>query len=481
MRLTAGRVLFAVTAVVMCATGASSRGVAAVNSSRSAAVTSRAPTAAARASVVSANPIRHVIVIYQENHSFDETLGKFCELHHRRCDGYTGTVRLKNGAVVAMHQSRDIVPNVFHNVKAQVTAVDGGKMDGWSKVGFCSKKKHFACLTYYVPSQIPSLAALASKFVVADRTFSMANSPSWGGHLYVAAATLDNFTGELPTPARGFARGPGWGCNSNLQAPWISPKTHTVSMQPSCIPARPGTLDPKRYPFNGAMRGTRVSWVPTIFDRLDAKHISWKLYSSTAVWAVCPSFAECLYGPQHDNVVATTRILRDAAHGTLPSFSVLLPEGGKRTDQHNGNSMLVGDNWIGRAVSAIESGPDWSSTAVFITYDDCGCFYDHVPPGKNPDGTPQGVRVPMVIVSPYAKAAYTDHHQATFASILKFTEETFGLAPLSVNDRKAYDYSASFDFNAAPTGSRTTLGQHRVPAASLRYLAAHPLDLDDPT
>ena len=87
--------------------------------------------------------------------------------------------------------------------------------------------------------------------------------------------------------------------------------------------------------------------------------------------------------------------------------------------------MLTGDNWIGQLVNALQASPNWSSTAIFITYDDCGCFYDHVAPGKNPDGTPQGVRVPMVIVSPYAKRGGTDSNTATFASFLKFTEEAF--------------------------------------------------------
>jgi phospholipase C len=118
---------------------------------------------------------------------------------------------------------------------------------------------------------------------------------------------------------------------------------------------------------------------------------------------------------------------------------------------------------------------------VFITYDDCGCFYDHVPPGTNPDGTKQGVRVPMVIVSPYAKSGYTDHHAATFASILRFAENTFGLKPLGVNDAHAYDYAASFNFAKPPSGPRAVLRSHAVPEASKRYIAAHPFDPEDPT
>jgi phospholipase C len=177
-----------------------------------------------------------------------------------------------------------------------------------------------------------------------------------------------------------------------------------------------------------------------------------------------------------------SQFLPDAAAGTLPSYSVLLPSGpGGGTSQHNGSSMLDGDNWIGQAVDALQKSPNWSSTAVFITYDDCGCFYDHAAPAVNPDGTGQGIRIPMVIVSPYAKVAFTDRNPATYASILRFAEEAFGMPPLSVNDRDAYDFANSFDFSAPVAAPRVTLSKKPVPAASKEYVLTHPLDPDDPT
>jgi hypothetical protein len=310
----------------------------------------------------------------------------------------------------------------------------------------------------------------------------MADSPSWGGHLYAAAATLDHFTGDLPRAVTGVAPGPGWGCNSDMVANWVDPVTHKVSAQPSCIPARPGELNPVKFRNHGAFRPTRASWVPTIFDRLDAKRLSWKLYTTSSVWSICPSFAECQYGSQGHNVVPTTDILRAIAGRRLPSFSVVLPNGPPgSTSQHNGSSMRVGDNWIGQVMDALQHSPQWSSTAVFITYDDCGCFYDHVPPGLNPDGTRQGIRVPMVIASPYARRGYTDSHPATFASILRFTEETFGLASLSANDRDAYDYAGAFNFTGPRSAALVTLRQHALSPDTKSYLELHPPDADDPT
>ena len=251
------------------------------------------------------------------------------------------------------------------------------------------------------------------------------------------------------------------------------------------MPAPKGLLDPTKFPYRGAAAPTKVASVPTIFDRLDAKQLSWKVYGTIKIWNICPQFAACLYTKQHNNVVDTSQFLTDAKKGTLPAYSVLIPVGpnGGDTSQHPGGhgSMLAGDNWIGQVASALQSSPDWKSTALFITYDDCGCFYDHVPPGKNPDGSQQGIRMPMVIVSPYAKVAGTDTKRATFGSILRFAEETFGLAPLGVNDAHAYDYSNAFNFSAPPTKPRATLRQHPLPQWELQLMRSLPPDDNDPT
>ena len=402
-------------------------------------------------------------------------------------------VTLQGGLQVTMQQSPDVVPNVLHSVPAQVTALDGGLMDGWAGVAGCtatvtlSGSIPYGCLTYYTPAQIPNLIALANTFVVSDRTFSMADSPSWGGHVYAVAATQDNFNGEIPSvpsPApSGWTQGPGWGCDSNLVTPWINPTTGVTSMQPSCIP------DPALGGNGGAFEPTLAQYVPTIMDRLNQASLTWRLYTAPTgdadyVWAVCPSFAECLDTTQAQNMVPTQQVLSDAAAGTLPSYSLVLD--GASTGsyghvvQHNAMSMAVGDNWIGQVVAAIENGPDWGSTAIFITYDDCGCFYDHVAPGVNPDGTQQGPRMPMVIVSPYAKPGFTDSTPATFASILAYVEQTFNLAPLGIDDAGAYAYASAFNYSQTPLAP-IRMQQQVIPRAERLYLAAHPGNPDDPT
>jgi phospholipase C len=455
-------------------------GVAALTMCVATPASRRAVPPAAAATAAPYGKIKHVVVMYQENRSFDEVLGSWC-MQTKRCDGRVGAVRLKDGSAALMTQSPDVVSqDPPHDVNTQERAIDGGKMDGWGGLSpTCHSPGNNICLTYYTASQIPSLTALANSYVVSDRTFSAQNSPSWGGHMWAAASTQDGFTGDTPNPAQGTS----WGCDANATAAWVSPSGQT-SQQPSCVPAPAGFLDPAKYPFRGAFKATTVPNVPTIFDRLDAAHRNWKIYSRVYTWSVCPTFAKCLYSSQHTNVVPTEQILTDAKNGTLPAYSVLLPNApGKATGQHPPASMLIGDNWIGQVAYALQASPQWSSTAFIITYDDCGCFYDHVAPGVNPDGTKQGIREPTVIISPYAKRGTTDHTTATFASILRFTEEAFGLTALGVNDAKAYDYANAFDFTQAASAPRVWPRQQPIPNSTTRALSANPPsdDEDDPT
>ena len=436
------------------------------------------PTRSLRLGTIAASKIQHVVIVYQENHSFDDVLGVLCVSDHR-CDGATTGV-LHDGTVIPLRSAPDLVPEVSHVVAAQTTAIDGGKMDGFDLIAGCEATTNYACYEQYVPGHIPNLAALARAFVISDRTFEDGPMPSWGAHLDLVAAQLDGFTGDNTRRGRVPPK-PGWGCDSNRDAPWVPPAGGAPIFVPACVPKPDGS---------GPYRPSPVSFVPTIMDRLDDAGRSWHIYApgpcaacSPGIpflaaeggygWAICPTFAECIYGPQLGQVKPTTEVLGDAQTGMLPNVSIVIPW--SRFSQHNSNSMLQGDNWIGQVVSAIMGGPQWSSTAIFIAYDDCGCFYDHVPP---PAGL--GIRVPMVIVSPYARPGFTDSNTASFASLLAFTEHTFGLVPLTSKDANAYDYSASFNFAQRPRAP-IVLSRHALPPGTERWLKAHPRDPNDPT
>jgi phospholipase C len=417
------------------------------------------------------SPIRHIVVIDLENHSFDNLLGFWCDDNPGRCPdgGMPATVKLSNGATVTPSVATDTVVDVSHTVASELAAMDivNGvpRMDGWQNIsgpgGSCGASTGYQCITGYEPSQIPNITNLATQFAISDRMFSMEASPSWGGHLYLALAKLDGFEGNNPYPAKGVTPGLGWGCDSDLVTQWVSP-ARTVENEPSCIPDY--SLSPVQYPYGGAFRKTPVPHRPSIFDELGKANLPWKIYGEATpvstekqdggyVWSICPTLADCEYTKQRSKLVDNSQFFTDAAAGNLPAFSIVT--GGGSNDAvlkscHNSLSMTACDNYIGQLVQAVESSPDWSSTAVFITFDDCGCFYDQVPPGTNPDGTQQGPRVPLIIVSPYAKAGYTDTTATTFAGILAFTEQTFGLPALGVNDAQAYPFTNAFNFSQHP-------------------------------
>jgi outer membrane protein assembly factor BamB len=414
------------------------------------------------------SPIRHVVVIFQENHSFDEVLGQIC-VQDARCDG-ADTGVLPDGASVPLTRSPDVVPEVGHNVQAHQLAINGGAMNGWANVGGCSQAKGYRCFTQYYPDQIPNLADAARSFTISDRTFESDPTASFGAHIDMAATSLGGFTGDIPAPDPNVETGPGWGCDSQLLANWRSSPPSSIQRVPSCIPKQDGT---------GPYRPSPVSYEPTVMDRLDAANLSWRIYegeylwSNQNVWSMCPSFGDCLYGAKSANVAPAQQLVDDANAGNLPNLTFAMPFPGTGphagTSQHNGTSMIRGDNKIGELLNGLMNGPEWNSTAVFITYDDCGCFYDHVPP---PAGL--GVRVPMVIVSPYAKPGFTDSNIASFSSVIAYVERTYGnLPPLSTRDQDAYAYAQSFNYNQAPLAPIQTT-QTQMPAASVRYLSNHP-------
>jgi phospholipase C len=245
-------------------------------------------------------------------------------------------------------------------------------------------------------------------------------------------------------------------------------------MVPSCIPAADGT---------GPYKTSPVAHVgPTLMDRIDGAGLSWKIYqggqlwSNGDVWSVCPTFADCLFSTQSADVTQAVNVNADANSGSLPNVSLVMPRPGGY-GQHNGTSMLKGDNWISDVVSNLMSGPDWNSTAIFITYDDCGCFYDHVTP---PDGL--GLRNPMVIVSPWAIPGYTDSTTAVQPySMLSFVDHNFGLTPLTAAVGNAYDYASSFDFSQRPLAGPQMTYTEISSAERARLAKLLPTIEDDPT
>jgi phospholipase C len=442
-----------------------------------AATPGQSPRAAA---ATPASPIKHVVIVLQENQSFDHLLGPFCRdvaegAIVRRgldmtCDG-ADTGVTTTGGTVPLVSATDYIPTSSHSVAQQAANIDAGKMDGFSADPTCIPLT--TCYSAYTPiggpcsvgTCIPNEVALAKTYAVSDRTFELTTSPSWASHYEFATASLDGFLGDIPSNRAGYPEpvsfGSGWGCDSGLSSAW-GPTPVEV---PSCIPNASGSLGPNWTGYTGQ----KAPYVPTIFDRLDAAGLSWKIYgggggangtglgSNGWGWTICPTFAECLYSSQKANLVPATNLFTDAAAGNLPAFSIVTPT--FVNSQHNNAMMSEGDNWIGEVISSLQSSSDWSSTAVLVTWDDCGCFYDHANPLQY--NSTWGIREPALIVSPYAKPGYTDSTPTAFAGFVAFAEHTFGLTPLNSADSSAYAYAKSFCFNPKTEGC-TKVGVGKV-------------------
>jgi len=146
-------------------------------------------------------------------------------------------------------------------------------------------------------------------------------------------------------------------------------------------------------------------------------------------------------------VVSDTQFVVDALNGDLPSVSWIVTGSGK--SEHPPASTCIGENWTVEQLNAVMQGPLWSSTAIFLTWDDFGGFYDHVPP-PDVDRFGFGPRVPLLIISPYARHRHISHTVYEFSSLLKFVERRFGLEALGDRDRAANDLLDSFDFDRHP-------------------------------
>jgi phospholipase C len=368
---------------------------------------------------------------------------------------------------IPLRVAGDVPPNIPHLPSSQHTAIDNGAMDGFAKLAGCTVKNNYACYTSSAQSGIPNLWSLATQFTVADRFFSECTSASAVAHIDFgdAGAGADphhstcsaGFIGDNP---KGFNFRPGTdgGCTSSLTANWLGPN-RVATRKRICIPFANGTL------LDGT--GTEVPYEQNLFSQLHNAGVSEQEYASTAGWDTCRYFSECI---SQASIAKPSQLINDANKGTLATFSLVLPNGtGGKTSQHNGTSMLVGDNWLGKAISAIETGPDWPHVAIIVTYDDCGCFYDHVAP---PAGTGWGLRMPAVIIGPYARPNWTDHTPSSFASVVHFVDDVAGQPPLNTRVAAASDLAEAFDLTQTPI-QPAVLHQTTIPASTVRYLRTH--------
>lgn len=413
--------------------------------------------------------VNHVVVIYLENRSFDNTYGEFAG-----AEGLSaGTARapqldLTGQAYATLPQvtgsplpttlanapfdigqyvppstpTRDLV----HRYYQEQQQIDGGKMDKYVAV---SDAKGLA-MGYYHTAQLP-LAAEAAKYTLADHFFHSAFGGSFLNHIFLIAAAAPTFPGA---PANSVAK---LDANGTLVTDGaVTPDGYVVNTSFTVNAPHPASAAAATLVPNQTM--------PTIGDRLSEKNVSWAWYSGGWTNALAgtpdPTFQFhhqpfAYFATYADGTAAKTAHLKDeteflaaAQAGTLPAVSFVKPLGAN--NEHPGYAdILTGENHVLQLINAVRNGPNWKDAAIVITYDENGGFWDHVAP-PTVDKWGPGTRVPALIISPFAKKGYVDHTTYETASILALIEKRYALAPLGTHDAQAANLLAAFDFSQTP-------------------------------
>ena len=368
--------------------------------------------------------IQHIVFIMKENRGFDHYFGQF-----PGADGATTGV-ISTGQTIPLQRAPDIMPHdVGHVWQDFLTDEDGGKMDWFDLGDQGNENGDFMAYTQMTQAELPNYWSYAQTFVLADHTFQSTNAPSFGNHFYFIAADAQGTISIPIWPGNNPQRS--WGCDA--------PDGTFVNQMDS----------------GGAVFDVFPCFdPPTLADTLNNNGISWKYYGSSYGqgdygFTAYDYVNHIRYSNYWDtNVVNADRFDSDALKGKLPQVSWLTPGG---ASEHPVEGTCLGENWTVDKINAIMQGPSeqWNSTAVFLTWDESGGFYDHVPPPMV-DQFGFGPRVPMIIISPYAMPGYISHTTYEFSSVLKFIEDNFNLPPLTQRDAQANDMMDSFNFSQSP-------------------------------
>src|SRR5271156_2416102 len=404
-----------------------------------------------------AQKFKHVVVIFQENRTPDN-------LFH----GFPGADIADSG----VNSSGQVIPltpialandyDLSHAHSAFVDMYDNGKMDGADKIPINCNSGATDCpptnpqFMYVDPSDVQPYFQLGEQYAFGDRMFQTNQGPSFPAHQFIISgtsaptATSTLFVSENPAKTTEAA-----GC--------IAPADQTVKVIDA---AGSETSNPAIYPCFEH---------PTLTDSLDNASITWRYYAPSAgsIWTapdainhMCepssPTGGNCT-GPDWTGaspkvVIGQTQsnaqILTDIASNQLQQVSWVIPTG--QDSDHALSNNGCGPSWVTSIVNAIGNSEYWSNTAIVLTWDDWGGWYDHVPPAVISSGSSwgsgyvYGFRVPMVVLSPYAKAAYVSHVTHDFGSILKFIETNFNLPLLGFGDAPADYLSDIFNFSQTP-------------------------------
>ncbi|WIG62040.1 MAG: hypothetical protein OJF49_004789 [Ktedonobacterales bacterium] len=376
-----------------------------------------------------ATKIKHVVIIMQENRSFDSYFGTFPGVNGIPMRDGVPTVCVpdpKTGACVKpFHDASDLNHGGPHSQAAATADMDGGKMDGFIGVvrnakNNCGGPFDPECATQAQPDvmgwhdarEIPNYWTYAHDFTLQDAMFEPNASWSLPAHLFIVSE---------------------WSAKCNVKDDPMS-----------CVNAvqSPAQLRMK----NGSIVGQTPNYAWTDLTYLMHKYnVSWGYYldqgtqpdcaddamdcapqpqsvSVPEIWNPLPYFTTVHQDDQLSNIQPVQRFLDAAHNGTLPAVSWVVPNGDH--SEHPPSLISDGQAYVTNLINTVMRGPDWNSTAIFLAWDDWGGFYDHVvPPSVDQNG--YGLRVPGLVISPYAKRGYIDHQILSFDAYAKFIEDNF--------------------------------------------------------
>ena len=378
-----------------------------------------------------AGKIQHVVFIVQENRSFDNLF-----------QGYPGADTVSKGQI-STGKTVSLQPvglakqyDIDHSAQAMFLACDGTgslpgtncKNDAFDKeqAYFWPRRVKYAQYVYTPQRETKPYFDMAHQWVLADNTFASQVDESFVAHQYIIAAQADSSV-NIP--------GGAWGCQGGR-----TDQVQTLTQQRKIGPEEEACFD-----------------YQTLGDEFDAAKLSWRFYTSKyqspssgggGFWSSFSAVKHIYNGPDWNFIITPQKnFLTDLPKGKLANFTWITPICANSDHVNCGGGF--GPSWVATLVNQIGESKFWDSTAIFVIWDDWGGLYDHVPPPfADYDGL--GFRVPLLIISPYAKQDYVSHTQYETASVLRFAEDLWGLPQLSAADTRAISPADSFDFNQSP-------------------------------
>jgi len=423
--------------------------------------------------------IQHIVFLVKENRTYDCYFGRF-----PRGNGAT-TGHLSDGGVTALGDLPDVAVDGDHSWTGALKAMNGGAMNQFDTIGGRLLPDGGACawgpcnMVAAQQAALPNYWSIAQNYVLGDNFFSSLHGPSFPNHLFTIAAQSGGYGGwdggRLSDGGIILDAGP---------APLLGARDNAIVRVGSPAPAlaAPGTFPGYQgygstaVPTDAGSGGcdsqsdARVAVIdpegdveyiypcfdmPTLGDLLSDAGIGWRMYGASEApgapyryWTIYNAIRHIRESAAWDqHVFYGDQVFADIDAGTLPAVSWI--SGYSTMSEHPAARTCAGENWTVDFLNQLGASPLWNSTAVFITWDDFGGFYDHVAP-PTVDGYGLGPRVPLLVVSPYAKQGYTDSTVGEFSSVLRFIEDVYGLPRLTNRDAQTTNLFQDFDFQQAP-------------------------------